>query len=131
MYLGHLEYIAVQFCTFVLFLHRTVLQCTPNGLSTLVVMQTSFHSSFEYTLHSTWRLNEPTQAQNAQKNKTKQKSPKRSIKFSVVYHSWCIQLSTLHSPAFHSSPLTPCHLPNCTSPTSKERDYWRRANQSA
>ena len=33
-------------------------------------------------------------------------------------------------PTFRSLPLAPRHLPNCTSPTNKERD-WRRPNQSA
>ena len=44
-----LEYVAVYFCT-------SAWLCN------------SFHSSFEYTLRSTWRLNGPTQAQNAQNN---------------------------------------------------------------
>ena len=47
VYSGRLEYIAVHFCTWL---------CN------------SFRSSFEYTLRSTWRMNRPTQAKNAQYN---------------------------------------------------------------
>ena len=88
----------------------------------------SFHSSIEFTLSllklEAERIN-PSQ--------------KRSIKFSVglpqptyafvsdVHRVKLGNQSTLYSSSFRSSPLEPAQLYFA----SKERDYWRRTNQSA